>query len=398
MSIYAQHGYGKSDKIQRAMEARLISGVILSPRDESPENLTQFSQALRLQFPSADLALDPQFYATTIAPVRDGHLPEYAYYHPGLTRRDFISPASIARFVAETLDYERRLEPSFLVAPTVHFEDFRDPWSQISLSLAQEAAEYHSRLQGAPPLYLSLAFAERALGALDSLGDFLDILSGFEVRGFYVTVSRDTSQYQPHMEAARLENLLYLTYTLSVVNEYQVVLAYSDLIGILLQAVGAHATACGWHHSLRQFSLARFRPSTGGRQPRPRYTSIPLLASILVIPELQAAFDAGLGPAVLSRTDYDGALGTASGMNAWRSDRAQRALHHWAVINRTVNDITSRADIGDRLTNVLLRIGQASALFSDLQNRGVVFDPTSGPGHLDQWQQAIESFRRTASV
>ena len=42
LTILAQHGWGKSDKIERGINDGSINGVIMSPRDETPANLARF--------------------------------------------------------------------------------------------------------------------------------------------------------------------------------------------------------------------------------------------------------------------------------------------------------------------------------------------------------------------
>ena len=85
--------------------------------------------------------------------------------------------------------------------------------------------------------------------------------------------------------------------------------------------LGAKTISCGWFSSLRQFSIAKFENKPegegGGRQARARYTSIPLLNSILVIPELQTIHDSGLVNKVLTNTSYDSVMQTKPGDASW---------------------------------------------------------------------------------
>ena len=69
MSLLAQHGWGKSNKIERGIETGTLSGVILSPRDESPPNLSAYVEALRRNDPNLTVMVDPQFYATTVTNI-----------------------------------------------------------------------------------------------------------------------------------------------------------------------------------------------------------------------------------------------------------------------------------------------------------------------------------------
>lgn len=395
MALFAQHGHGKSDKINRGIEAGFLDGVIMSPRDEIPSGLINYVNDLRSHFSELPILFDPQFYATTVTPAKDGKLPDYPYYHGGLTRGNFISSNDIGRYVQETLDYQMRLPLSNLISPTVLFDDFQDPWSQIALSMAQESINYYSTLSGASPLLLSLVFSETALRSPDRMGEFLDMVSSFRTTGFYIILRRANEQYMTQMDPNVLESLLYLIYVLSELNNYEVVVGYADIIGILLHAVGVKVTACGWYSRLRQFSLARFQPSTGGRAPRDRYTSIPLLNSVLVIPELDSIYRSGLINEVLTGTSHDGMLRTDPANASWTKDIS--CLHHWEAIHQTINSV-AQGVINQRLALMLTLIGRAKAIYARLAQNGVLFEQHSGPGHLDQWQRSIQNFKNSAGI
>lgn len=396
MSIYVQHGHGKTDKIERAADAGVVDGVILSPRHETPANLAAYARGLRRAYPALTVALDPQFYATTMARVNDGRLPDYDYYHPRLTRAAFVSPRNVQQYVREVLEYQARLQVSYLIAPTVRFDTFRDPWSQVSLSMAQQAVEHHAAVGDDSPLLLSLVFSENALNEPEAVADFLDIVSAFDATGFYLIVDRMGSGYQPHMDPTRLEQLLHMVYALTTVNEYRVIVGYCDLVGILLHAVGAHAAACGWHHGMRQFSLANLQPREGGRRALPRYTSIPLLSSIQVVPELSATHSVGRIGDVLTGTPHDGPLATNPAGAPWPAH--VRCAHHWAALAAATQHVVTSGSIGRRLDTVLEMIAMGRAVFAGLESLGVSFDVRSGPAHLVQWQTAIQNFRHQAGV
>ena len=142
MSILAQCGFGRGDKIERALEAGSIDGVIMSPRDESEERLRGSVQGWEQDYPQAMVLFDPQFYAATLSAPRDGHLGEYDYYaaNSGLSRTQF-SPSKLRRYVEQCLGYQHcslGSGLSYLVSPTILFDDFRDHWSQVALSMAED--------------------------------------------------------------------------------------------------------------------------------------------------------------------------------------------------------------------------------------------------------------------
>lgn len=396
MTIYAQEGWGKSDKMDRGMEAGAIAGVIWSPRDEDPGSLPRTILECRSAHPGAVMLFDPQFYATTVTNPRAGHLPDYPYYQHGLSRASFSDPQNIQKFVRETLEYQATLQVDRLVGPTVLLEDFRDPWSQVALMMASASVSYHASMRSPPPLLISLLISETALTSQPSLEEYLDHLSLLEAHGVYFIVRRNSQQYQAVFEPTSLENLLYLVYVLAEVNKYEVVSGFCDFVGLLLHAVGATATGSGWYSNLRQFSMDRFLPAEGGRAPRPRYSSLPLLNSIL-INELDSIHQIGQLPVVMSGSPYDSAFSgtTPPSSIPWPPDTS--ALHHWAVLQSSAAGVQGRT-VAHRLNRCMQMLGQAEAIYNSLGQSGVTFDVGSDNRHLRQWRQALANFRARVGV
>lgn len=395
--ILAQHGYGKTTKIDDGLTAGAIGGVVLSPRDESPDGLADLAADIRTRFPEATLLFDPQFYATVVSPANLGHLAEYTpYFRPSLTRGSFVSPKRLREYAQKALDYQCGLPVSRLISPTICFDDFRDPWSQIALQLADASVEHHESLQSPPPLLVSLAFAESALTNASAVEEFLDLASVLPVAGFHVVVKRDGQGYRANFRVEPLKQLLYLVYALAEVNRLEVVCGYSDLVGVLLRAVGATASATGWHGSLRQFSLARFQPSKGGRPARPRYTSRPLLNSVMVS-ELDSLFELGQLGVALSGTPEDARFKASGPPSSVPWPLADSTLHHWRVL-ADVASAVSKGTVGERLDAVVKLIQNASGTYALLDNAGAAFEIGSDAGHLQQWLEAVEAFRAGVGV
>ena len=68
--------------------------------------------------------------------------------------------------------------------------------------------------------------------------------------GFYIFVNSQSESFPPRIEASRVKNLMYFIYVLSELNGFHVLCGYTDLVGLLLQAVGAQDIATGWSHGL----------------------------------------------------------------------------------------------------------------------------------------------------
>ena len=126
MTLLAQHGWGKSDKITAALNDESISGLIVSPRDETPGNAKSLIESIASDHPSSTRLFDPLFHAGMITSANDGKLSEYDYYKANLTRRDFIGTAKYAGYAGDTLGFQYDLRVSSIVSPTIEVINFGD--------------------------------------------------------------------------------------------------------------------------------------------------------------------------------------------------------------------------------------------------------------------------------
>lgn len=399
MYIFGQHGYGKTDKIEKGLETGDLGGVIFSPKNEKPDNLTSYIRQIAEQFEDLNptLMVDPQFYLATQQDVKDGFLPEYGYYQPRLNYSSFVRPRDVQGYVKKVIEFQLPLRVNRIVSPTVCFKDFNDRWSHVSLQMAEESASALLDASDDRPLLVSIVIGERALLDRQSLDEFLDIITVMEVGGFYVILDIDDTQYPGLNDPEVLASFMYLVYVLSVVRGLEVISGYSDLVGLLLHATGIHATGTGWFNTLRQFSMGRFQPSTGGRRAVPRYTSMPLLNSIKVIPELQQIKEADLLGEVLTGTRYDGVLHRSSDIGAIWNDQTSWA-HHWQALSISAGSIGQSGTVEQNLRNLLSLVDEASVLYDNLVTNGISFEASTGPRALESWKQAIASFKKRAGL
>jgi len=392
MTILVQHGHGKSDKIDDALNAGTVQGVIFAPRNEKPDNLALCVQTLANAY-DCELLIDPQYYVSTFAPANTRYLTEYGYFQGGLSASDFTL-RRIRTIVAGAIDFQINIGATSIISPTVLFDSFTDRWFQIALNLADASLEYHANLNTNTPLLLSFVLAEEALSAEDEVNRFLDTVTqdGWGMQGFYLIVSRRESTYNQDCESARLASLLYAVHVLGEVNALRVVLGYTDFLGIPLRAVGASAFACGWSQGLRQFVRKNFllRPP-GGQPARDRYSSGPLLNSIF-LQELQDVFEFGRLDDVLSGVDLDEVITSAESPQAASWNLAVAQQHHWQTLNALDSALPGRAR--QRVIAVMGLIRAAQGLFAVLEREGVTFERFTGKDHLMNWSRALSEFAR----
>ncbi|MBN2292553.1 MAG: hypothetical protein JXM70_09020 [Pirellulales bacterium] len=396
MAIYVQHGHGKSDKITNALDDKSASGVIFAARNEKVDKLDRYITTLRENY-ECDLLFDPQFYVSTLIPANDRYLPdEYRYYEAGRTAKDFIGARKIASYVNDTINFQTERGFDRIMSPTVIANGFSDRWSQIALQLADSSIEYHSSLTDATPLLVSLVLSEGALDSRSDLDAFLDILTSWDVHGYYITVVRDDATYSQSFYEDRLAHLLYMVYILADRNEFEVVCGYSDFIGIPLRAAGASAFATGWYQSLRQFHQKAFlKRKNGGQPPRLRYSSSPLLNSIM-LGELESISDAGYLDQVLSDVDLDSIItdATSPESSAWTSQISDR--HHWQTLAKLDQDLSG--PVRRNIMGLIADVRQATGLYATLKAAGVPFERNTDGQHLFDWLAGLQTFIRIAAL
>lgn len=404
MKLFVQQGYGKGNKIETALNRNTVDGVILSPRDDTESNIMSFSRLLIDNYSAqSEVLFDPQFYYSTYQNSTAKNLNNLSYYPGPLDLRSFRSTKDLNKFASDTLLYQIPLNTSYLLSPTIIINSFSDRKTQIALNLSQECINVVQDQGLTTPLLVSLIFEESALNETDYVDDFLNEISVLPVDGFYITVARSHTDYsQDFNSELGLSNLLTIIYSLSEINEYKVIMGYSDIIGLLFLAAGAYGIATGWHNGSRKFTIQqRVLPSKGGRTPRERYCSIPLLNSIL-LSELDSIYQntqMQTFQSVLSGTQLEDSI-ILSGQNpseGWT--RYHSHQQHWAGIKKAIDEMSMHTqDPTTRFDYLENKISQAKTLYGILSQNAVQLERSSLGSHLDKWEQSIDLFRAKANI
>ena len=86
MTIFAQHGWGKGNKIETGINDGSLDGVIASPSNETPSNLADFLSRLP---PNIERLVDPQLYISTLPERRNDQFGKYPQSCHNLTPASF---------------------------------------------------------------------------------------------------------------------------------------------------------------------------------------------------------------------------------------------------------------------------------------------------------------------
>ena len=297
----------------------------------------------------------------------------------------------IHQYVADALDWQNRLDVTAVLSPTVVVDDLQGPWASIASSLARASIAQH---KGERPLLISLVVGESALRQTNHVSRWIDGLGELEAAGFYLIVRRDSEDYRQHFEATALASLLRVCHSLGSARGYKVVVGYSDMVTLLLHAVGVTSTGAGWYSNLRQFNMTRFEKRRGGRA-KSRYSSLPLLNSIFMT-ELEAVYrGAGVGT-VLSRTPWGGRFNSHTAPSQVYWPLRDAALHHWHVLT-AISNLPQGASITTRLDAAQAAVQRAVGLYQQLGSPSF-FTPSTDASHLNNWSDALARFRAQSGL
>lgn len=395
MSLLAQHGYGKAAKIDRGLSTGDISGVILSPKAETFDKLAVFSAELCYKYVNKKIYFDPQFYICGIqGDVTAGKLPTYPYYMAGLTRANLSAPSNLRAYAQRVIEVQEELPVSGIFSPSIIFDDFDGRESQTVISLAYESI---SLTDAENMLYITLCINENAFRNRTAMEDFLNVISLLDVKGFYVIIDRSGNTGKPtEIDAQILSNIMWFLYTLSGINGFDVIVGYTDMLSIPLAAICNADFACGWYNNLKSFSTANFRPSSGGRRPRKRYTSGVLMNSLLLVPEIEYLKRQRIFSEIETPSPFNDIIRPAMRDAEWTDEVS--CLHNWHVLRYLLKSIEDQGHFSTRIDFVSCLISEGIAAYHRIDREGIPLEPKSAGGHLNLWLEAIDIFRAQAGI
>ncbi|MBA3710274.1 MAG: hypothetical protein H0W83_15795 [Planctomycetes bacterium] len=399
MTLFAQHGSRRggvtSTILVDGLRQGLVTGAIFSPANEEPDALDTLVSDCHEASPTAELMIDPQVYVATLSGTRDTKLKKYPWFPTKVLKPASFTLRATPKLVGAVLDWQYQRGVTTVVTPTVPITALdAEPYSQISYMMAQESCAHHAEQGVGKPLLVTLLIREDALQRTEAVREFVDRLRVLDPApaGFYVIVERLNPGYSQIFEERALANLLWCCHILGTLDGFRVVVGYTDLVGVLAQAAGAEATACGWHQSLRSFHRQRWMPSFG-RTPRKRFTSMPLFDSLLINPEVLAVSHAGLFERIRSNTANDTRMPDEQ---AWTLTTS--TMHHWASIGRGLTQVQAGKTPTERMERVEDLLRRGIALGKQIENKGIPFEQRSPASHLENWRRSIKLFRDAVRI
>ena len=397
-----QDGHHASGQIAEALEGNRVDGVIWSPGDETPELLAERTAGAVETKDDVVQALDPQFYVTMLADSNPKRLPRHGMSEMKL-RGGAFSAGQLARTVGKVFDYLRGFPVTHLLSPTVAIAGMNDRSAQIALNLAETALEQAAGFPAEDeerPVFLSVAIEQYVLNEADAVNGLLDELTNHDVAGFYLLF-----EVNPELEAARqaryLAESLYVTYTLTRVQDKRAWVGYTGLSGYLHRAVGAEAFAAGGFQKQQWWSPAHWKagePGGGRGGPRPRIFLDRLLGSLLTETELQTIRaqrrDASLGADLIAGAGSLAAANRAG--NPANPDERQCSAQLFDVCTDLDRRITG--DLPTDIGRIRGEIADARSYFERIDAAGVQLEGRSNTTQIGVFEEAIDLFLARAEI
>ncbi len=387
MPMWAQHGYGKGQKIHDLAESAMLEGVVVSPWNEP--SAVSIGEHLTSQGLSA--LLDPQAYVHALqrpkGSVVSGH--ERFELHPGPPITWDLS-ADLDEYLDRIVTANAALGSRAIIAPGC-VQAFTDAWAPLSFHCAREIRRKVGR---GTEILASLIVHERAFDGWADAERWLTLATQPKrsASGYYIVMARDlgSESYPFPVSALRTTGLLRLIHRLAVVNEKHVVYGYSDVEGLLAIASGADAFATGWSYRLRAFDQAQWqeRPP-GGRSPRPRIF-IPEMLSPVDVDEARQmlaipAFRALVPPAYQTHVR----TGTVTQLEAQMS-----FLHGMGALAGAIED---EDEVSDRLDLVGEMLVHANATLRRVSAQMPTLNPTYR-NRIRGLSSALDAFRQEEDI
>lgn len=372
MKLYAQHGHAASDKMVRALEAGYIDGAILSPRNLVPSQAGQYIEQLRSINPSADVLLDPEFYATRYVGTPNaqlGHLEEWPYFVPRRRNELLHGSGAIESAIRSAFEFQRDIGCTQLISPTIYItSSFDSIEAAITISFMNQTKRTALDMGIQQPVYSTIAVGRDAIVDRQNYLTFLNAITTIEPLpdGVFVLVGAGSTDERVGtirseiMVPEVIAGWMLINYGLSL-NNIRVINGYSDLLAPWLGVAGAYSGASGWWSTLQVFSMSRYIRQAGrGQQPLVRYLSNKLLNRITI--NEREAF-AEMVPDIMNGLETD------SLYISKEPNRSDEALQSWQALSRLCAEAAA-LEMSDGIRFLRTRIAEAKKLYDTLRDFG----------------------------
>jgi len=392
MKLFAQIGHGLGDKVITGLSEGLIDGAIFSPKDLQRDTMASRIREIRLDYPDAEILIDPQFYVSLFSnspTINIGKIADWNCFRT-FRKSELELSQTVDRVLEGYFEEVSALEVTGVISPNIYIsQSFDSREAVIAKNFIRQAKRIYDKTNGDRPLFASLIICREALQDRREFEEFINDITLLDnpPDGFYLIIaSRSPEAVSDIYHTDVVANWMMLNLSLSV-NGFQVINGYSDILTPFLGAAGGIAGATGWWSNLRMFSIDRFFPSTGGRLPIVRYLSKSLLNRI-TFSEKEAI--SRFVPRVINQFPHDADYNP-------EPERQKEVLQSWEAL-KSLNEEIVAEDITESLTNCVQSVIDAEQTYNEIASFGIMLDQKSQDNHILPLSEGLRQFKERADL
>ncbi|MFQ5874443.1 MAG: hypothetical protein ACE5JL_11675 [Dehalococcoidia bacterium] len=292
-------------------------------------------------------------------------------------------PDDLRSFAELTVDEQIDEGATDIITPYFLIDDVRSTTLETCVA-ATEIALDAARRRGLDRVWTGILVGGDELKRPISRDRLLAVLTAGPVERCYLLVDVDQSGSGPLRDVQIIRALREVVVELAK-NDIRVLLGYADPMAVCLTVDGLEDFASGVTASLRRLNVTQIRQGRRGHRPAARrYYMTALMNFVRIDRELTAMMARGFLAGPGCGCGYCGSDFRA--VTAARKDALGR--HYLATLRHEASAIVVQPQ-ANRLPYIRQRLSTAALTYDALRRAGVQFEPDSGPGHIEAWQQAL---------
>lgn len=265
MAVYHQMGYDSWNLIAEK-SLRNYAGLILSPVNDSPSDVTTKLAKLGKQRSSLEVILDPQFYK----PKSDrGHLTSWDHFSAEIDTTDLTDVTWWKKQCKSLVSTAQKIGADSICSPAIIPKIYNDDYYRWTVDCA-ELLHKESSSKNIGTLVTTVVRLSD-LAEKTAPQRIASILTSSRVDRLYLVLFDDLGPRQQRSDFEELAGAVALIRLLEEAGT-RVLVAFSGLDLILWKAAGATDAATGKFFNLRRFVPGRFEDATEGGRVVPYWT------------------------------------------------------------------------------------------------------------------------------
>ena len=391
--LFAQHGAAKGKKIDNAFSHNRISGVILSPREESIDTMIDYFNDNNF-LNKNNCLYDPQLYYSTYDVSLLKKLEDLEDYPQKVERKDWRKKTERLLTYFDSHVRKSELFSNSIIVPGFHVNKL--DWKfDYSLDIYSYFYEKYDNKNLYLSLLISFSLFHSNADVDEIIEEIVDTIPKEERHGIYLTICYEPTSNNNYedVDPENLANILYFVHSLKK-EGFKIIVGYTFINSLLFAMLDCDIVSSGWFNTLRKFNKDRFEESDAFGRRKKKYTSIPLLTNITF--DIINNFDENLLKKCLSGGSFDEAI-----INDLESlSFVDLEQQYWESIASCIGDIN---ESNNKIEYTMKLIDNAKILYNEILRKNsssveLCSRIKKASSHLDLWNTAIVLFKSRASI